>query len=404
MALEETKQIILPQKRQTKLVMIGFAGLLLRGTVTDFSRVLFGENPTIESIIDIIAVSMFIIGLYEILRSCSKVVIGSLFVFSLIWLFSYYFYPENKPYIIAEYQQFFIYTLPFLWMGYYLVKSNALIDLVVPIAKIKLILALLVQILILLHFSPDIFGGDHQTTSYSLIFGLTVLYYKYTKERRIDDIILCVLGTLVLLLVGSRSIFISVIFYWVVYYFLTVKHTRNVVVFLLLALFLLLVGLDPFINSLSRIAESVGYSTHLSESLSEKTMFEDDNRMLLYTSFFSFVKESPFGYGVMGDRYLSYSSRLFYKPIYPHNIILEICIDFGYVIGLIIIVFLLVYILKGMIRRDHRTQMTLLILLSSSFIKLLFASTFWWDQLFFMLLGCLLAINHSDKKKQLKTI
>lgn len=397
MALEGNRPFLVPNRHQIRLVNIGLAGLLLRGSVTDLFRVLFGQSRIIESVIAILAISMFIISLYELLRCCSKVVISSLFVFAVIWGISFYFYPKNRPYIIGEYQQFFIYTLPFLWMGYYLVKTDTFINLVIPIAKIKLVLALIVQILILLHLSPDIFNGDHQTTSYSLIFGLSALYYKSTRDKRVDDIVLSIIGTVVLLLVGSRSIFLSVIFYWIVYYLAVEKQKKRIYFIILITLLITIIGLDPFITSLSKVAESVGYSTHLTESLSDNAIFRDENRTLLYTSFISFVKESPFGYGIMGDRYLSYSSGLFYKPIYTHNIFLEICVDFGYVFGLILIVILLVYTIKGLIIKNIRTQITLLILLSSSFIKLLFASTFWGDQLFFMLLGCLMAMNSTGK-------
>ena len=383
---EFTKKIYHPN-----YVKIGLAGLILRGTVADFFHILFGQVQIIDSVIDIVAIALFIVGLFEVFKVHGSFIIKSFLIFLLIWLFSYYNYPNNRQYIAEEYLQFFVYSLPFMWFGFYLIKSEQFIDLIVPIAKAKLFLALIVQIAILLKLSPDIFQGDYQTASYSLIFGLTVLYYKSTKDKRISDILLSVVGTVVLFLVGSRSIFISVLFYWGIYFIISFKKSRRLFIYVLLALFLGWFGLDFIINRLSVASEASGFSTHLSDALTDNAVFEDEARTLLYAGFVSFIIDSPFGYGVMADRYLSYSSGLFHKPIYPHNIFLELGIDFGYILGLAIIIYLLYIIIRGLYKQTTIMQMTVLILLSSSFIKLLFASTFWGDQLFFLLLGCLLA-------------
>ena len=61
---------------------------------------------------------------------------------------------------------------------------------------------------------------------------------------------------------------------------------------------------------------------------------EDENRTLLYASFWEAAQDRTFGYGVMGDRYISYHDGFFFKPIYPHNIYLELIVDFGVIIVL----------------------------------------------------------------------
>jgi len=395
---EESNSSFAPANLKIKLVVIGLAGLLLRGTVTDFAHILIGQNQIVETMIDIIAIAMFVVGLFEVIRNFGRVVFFSLIIFAIIWGYSYLFFPENREYISKEYIQFFIYSLPFLWFGYYLIKSNQFIDLIIPIAKIKLILALIVQIAILLKLAPDLFEGDYQTAAYSLIFGLTAIYYKSVRDKKLFDIVLAIVGTVVLLLVGSRSILVSIFFFWLVFFLITVRQKKSSLIIIIVVLLLVWVGMDAFISGLSSASAQVGYSNHISDALSDSALFVDENRTALYAGFFSLIMQSPFGYGVMGDRYLSYSTGLFFKPIYPHNIFLEIGVDFGYVVGTLLIVLLLVYIIKSFVKQSVRLQMTMLVLLSSTFIKLIFASTFWGDQLFFLLIGCLLAINKPTKK------
>lgn len=380
-------------------ITLALYGLLLRGTIADLINVL--SLNSLEPLINIIAIFLFIIGFSVLIIQEFKFILLSGLIFSFAWIISTILHPENLEYVKDNSIQFFIYVLPFLWLGYFFIKEGFFLELFLPVARVKLIIALFVQIIIFLLPSRDIFEGDYQTTAYSIIGGLISVYYLAVKNKKKIDVILSVIGTVILFLCGSRSIFVAILFYWLVYFIKqTSKSTKLALIAISLILFIS-VSFQQIFDPIAQMANSFGSSTHLVEALQSGTLFEDRAREELYTGFITLISISPWGYGIMGDRYISYQTGLFWKPIYPHNLFLEIMVDFGYIAGSIISIMLLYYIIKSIFYNvNYRYSMTVLLLTSISFIKLLFASTFWHDQFFFMLLGVLIAQRYISKKSR----
>ena len=323
-------------------IQLALIGLLLRGSVVDLFSII-GLN-SLEAPINIIAIVLFLVGFIEIFKKEAKFIIASTLIFAFIWWLSLQFHPENIPYIKEEGGQFFIYSLPFLWFGYYFVKKKYYLELFFPVAKAKLILALVVQLAIIAG-AKDIFKGDYQTAANSMIVGLIAVSYLAISQKKAIDMVLTVVGTLVLFAVGSRSSFVAVLFFWLAYYLSITSSKRSRVIMIIGLVLVVLIGFNPIIRVISSLAGSAGFSTHLSEALEGGAVFQDEQRDMLYAGFVSLIGQSPWGYGVMGDRYISYSSGIYWKPIYPHDFYLEILVNFGYVIGSIIALIFTYYFL-----------------------------------------------------------
>jgi len=379
-----------------KSIYWALLALMLRGSVTDLLKVF--SLVAVEPFINIVAVLLFLGGLVVIFRKETLFLILSLLFFAMLWSLSAYLYPMNIEYMKESYIQFFIYTLPFMWMGYYLVRNGLFLDCFISISRYKLIIALFVQILIFIAPSRDIFEGDYQIAAYSLIAGLIGVYYSAVSTKNWRDIILSILGTSILLLAGSRSIFISVIYFWVLYYLTQSSFTKQLGVTIIVILLLFVTG-PVLMTLLSSFAAQLGFSTHLVDALVSGSIFEDENRELLYLNFIDAILAQPEGYGIMGDRYVSYSTGFFFKPIYPHNIFLEVVVNFGLYIGIPISILFLYILIKSLFGKyDNQYKLAVLILSSTSFVKLLFAATYWADQMFFMLLGALCVFIFKKKR------
>lgn len=380
-----------------KGIQCALYGLILRGPIADLLAIF--SLDFLESVINVIAIGLFVAGLYVMLKMEMKFIVCSTIFFAALWLSSDLIYPENSVYIRDNLAQFFIYVLPFLWIGYFFIKKGLFLELFLPVARVKLILALIVQILIFIYPSKDIFEGDYQTAAYSIVGGLISVYYLSIIDKKILNISLSIFGTIVLFLCGSRSTFVAIIFFWLIYF---IKHTSKSaqIGLVLITLFIFFfVGVQQFVAPLAQMAESMGFSTHLVEALQDNSIFEDSARESLYTGFIALIWLRPWGYGIMGDRFISFSTGLFWKPIYPHNIFLEIMVDFGYIIGAVLSILLIFFVFKAIFSKiSYRYSMTVLVLTSISLIKLQFSGTFWDDQFFFMLLGTLLAQKYIKKQ------
>lgn len=382
----------------TNRIKYALYGLFLRGTIVDLFKVF--SMDSMEPIVDVFAIGLFLLGLTELLKQETKFVGYSTILFGLLWGISTYLHPANTVYVKENLAQFFVYCLPFMWLGYYFVKHSIFLDVLLPVAKVKLVLALVVQTIILINPSRDIFGGDYQTAAYSIIVGLISTYYLALRNKKKIDVFLSILGTLILLLCGSRGIFVSLIFFWAIYFISQTGNKQKIAIILSIAIASLFFSFKEIIAPIASVAESFGFSTHLTDALAQGAVFEDESRELLYAGFWTLIWQEPLGYGIMGDRYISYFTGIFWKPIYPHNIFLELMVDFGYVIGIVLSLFLVYFISKNVLfSKNRKYRMTLLVLTSTSLIKLLFASSFWIDQMFFMLVGALVARRFAMEDK-----
>ena len=106
------------------------------------------------------------------------------------------------------------------------------------------------------------------------------------------------------------------------------------------------------------------------------------------------VKEHSFwGTGLCSDRMM--------VGVYAHNIALELWVEFGVIIGTIVLVTLIVAFLRGYLCSSSSAEKGLIIaLICSSFLKLFLSGSFMDDRWFFALIGlCVGAIRKSKYKK-----
>lgn len=370
-------------------IQIALAALLLRGPVVDLFQVL-GINA--EPFVTPVSLLLFVIGLVSLIKKHGKFILVSSVIFGLLWLISARLHPATVPYIKVEGMQFFVYSLPFLWFGHYFISNRIYLDMFLPIARIKLILALIVQVFVLFGLSGDIFKGDYQTAANSIIVGLIATSYLAVQGRKPLDIFLTIIGTIILISVGSRSSLVALVFFWTVYWVSISRSAKIKVAIAFVAALFLIIGIDPLLKAAAFLGRAAGFSMHLADALSSGNLFVDEQREMLYTGFSALIAKSPWGYGILGDRYISYETGLYWKPMYPHNIYLEVLVNFGYIIGTIIVLWFTYYLIKSLfVCRDKSYRVSILLLASVSFIKLLFSSSYWIDQMFFMLLGAILA-------------
>lgn len=381
--------------RSNKIITLSFLGLMLNGTLENLFKII--EIPGAIEASNIISIFFYLLGLLELFKKETGLIIYSYFIFGGIWALSYFFFPNNVPYLNDELIQFFFGHMPFLFFGYYFIKENFGLSIFLPIARIQLILAIIVQLLIFLFGSSyDVYNGNYQVAAYALMCGLISTYYLSLKEKNYLDIFLSIIGTILLIIVGSRAVFVALVFFWVMYFFMNKSVSANITVFLIIILFFTVIDIQSLLRPLRQLATSLNISTHLVDALLSGGIFEDDSRVDLFAGFWDLAKEKPFGYGVMGDRYISFQTGLFRKPIYPHNIFMEILVQFGYLGGSVLIIWFLNRFIHGLFLNDSVSyRMAVLIISSVSLIKLMFASSFWMDRMFFMLLGILLASKHT---------
>jgi|GEM_PF-700399 len=169
-----------------------------------------------------------------------------------------------------------------------------------------------------------------------LPFALLFLYCALTDKKIIDFIMTGVL-TVMILIGGSRGPVLFIGVFLLLYMILIVKKSRKkaliigatALVVILFALFY-----RNLLELLISILDSFGFSSRFFTTLLDGTVADDNNRAEIWAAAIRMIQKNPFGYGAMGARHQI--TQYIYAG-YPHNIILEMMIDFGVIPAVLIL-------------------------------------------------------------------
>lgn len=377
------------------LPVIGLSTILLIGTILNainvLSLLLFGaEAESAVIIIKYISITIIAISLLSIFRSSYKVVIISSILFGFLWYLSARRNPATIPFLQENIQAFFLEGLPYLWFFYYFTsrqldeKGGSLYRLLYKICKIKLVIALFLQMIMFVYPKTDIFH-DYMNAAFAILFGLLFITSSNLKNRHTNkfDCILELLGLIMIFALGSRG---SILCYGSLYilHFLFINKKHRIRTVALLSIVCLLV----YFAWPALMASTSGSQNRIISMVSSSSLIEDENRNMLYVVLGEYIFNNPLGLGVMSDRVIISEVFPSWNAYYAHNILLELAMDFGY-FGIATFVLFLYYIIKSF-SKNEKNKYILIVLVSGSLVKLLVSSSLWIDPLIWGLIGVLL--------------
>lgn len=132
---------------------------------------------------------------------------------------------------------------------------------------------------------------------------------------------------------GSRAAIAVPIFISFIYSLLFFKHInkKRIVSFITLCVITIIITLPIIMNKLS------GYFLY---KLSRMSNIEDDSRYRLYQKLYHILQDFPLGLG-----YHNYNTYI--NEPYPHNFFLEIALNSGIIVSLLLLIFISYYLLKS---------------------------------------------------------
>ncbi len=237
----------------------------------------------------------------------------------------------------------------------------------------------------------------------SLIFFLVLFVY----NKKIIDLIFCIVSFLIVLLAGSRGAFVCIGSAVLLLYFFSWKHIRNQkklflrMIFLIILLIIIFHNYTFILNELIRLLEKSNISGRIIQMLLNGTITNDSGREGIYSIALEMIRHfKPFGYGFYGDRYVI--GRNYYWG-YPHNLFLELLIQYGVILGGFLILILLFNIIRMIIQCNDKSWQLLLITMLCSSMKLMLSDSFWYYWPFWALIAILGLWNkeQNDTKKHI---
>ena len=203
------------------------------------------------------------------------------------------------------------------------------------------------------------------SVSYALLLPMASLYDRHRWYSLLATMFLFIVA----LLVGSRGAVVIFAFYVV---FVNLCYRKFTILVLLLAAIAFVVFLPDIMNLL----DSLGITSRTLDHLVQGQITDDTGRSELHSAVLDRFKESPLiGIGMWGD-------RVVLSRMYCHNVLLEIFVDFGLLLGPVILVslFSILGVTYYVIKPSERKALIRFFILM--ILPLMFSRSYLTDQLF----------------------
>jgi len=231
-----------------------------------------------------------------------------------------------------------------------------------------------------------IISDYNMSFSYGLLLPMLSLYSKKNPCSVIVSIILFI----IVVGIGSRGA--AVIFVLYALYDIFQSHKKFAIPALLLLIVFFL-----FLPSLAQWFESIDIHSRTLNLLFDHNLLRSDARSLLYESMLDVFWDNPItGIGLFGD-------RIYLNGSYVHNFIIELYLNWGVLIGTIILLFLLVKFIKTY-KNSNKTNRNILIkYLLASVVPLMFSGSYLIDYNLGIFIGVLFLLSRTNRDKSFQT-
>lgn len=318
----------------------------------------------------------------------------------IAYVYTYIFYPGNvkyakdiSPYLILCAQSYIIaYTSPFKW--------QTLRDWSVWIARILVVCVSLG--LINVPHQAKYLDIHYMTFANAMLVPTALVIYSLYDSKgvwRIIDIGLALIGSLMMLLYGTRGGFLILGLFSFIIIFM--KVDKNKIILLGVIIFLMLLLLFGPISSGNMGTGLVG--NHQSRNI-EKMLSGDmftSNRTHLYSYLFQKIVDDGFlGHGLCADRYYLPFQFASTDANYAHNFYIEMLVDFG-LLGFAVSIYVTISIYKNCIKiKKNSYKAFMLCFVFVSFLQLMISRSWLVEANFFILLGLIASHKNGDENDE----
>jgi O-antigen ligase len=241
-------------------------------------------------------------------------------------------------------------------------------------------------------------GFDYMSFSYFLLPSILIIF-EYFLENNKNYIFIYIPSIILLLIFGARGAFLSLIITSLILFFNSKWSKKIKYMALIILIFLIIIvsfQLDLILTRLDLILSSIGinsYSVNQYINILQGDLIKASaGRTELYIKSIELIKNKLFFGG--GFTYFNEHNQLM---TYPHNIFLEIGLQFGLIGLLMFFILNIKLVFNYFIINNYHFKVLFIILFVSSFIRLNFSMSFWETTFFWASIG--LSLNAQNYNK-----
>jgi len=250
---------------------------------------------------------------------------------------------------------------------------------------------------------------DYMAIAYEIVFWL-IFFVIGTVARHKKINILLIIPALVSVVIGSSrgALIVLLIFLLLTGVYLVfiekkylLKKASIFIYFIIGSLVIssLLILLLNNISNINQFFSDLGISSRIFLSFQDSNFIFDSGRLEIFKEIISYLPDKIFGYGIFMDRLLITSNQ------YTHNVFLEILINYGLLIGFILISIIFYFTFKA-VRISYLLKNTTLIFLVIYsviyiYIKFMISGSYLQSSEFFLAVGILLNISNTKLRREI---
>lgn len=222
------------------------------------------------------------------------------------------------------------------------------------------------------------------TFGYIIIVPILLFLYYFVERKNIVYLVYSVIGAIALLMYGSRGPFLCIFAFglFILIFTETIKPRFKVVIIALafFILYLLVEYWGDILNLLVRIADLLHVDSRtLNLLLSGEMVSHYSSRETIIRDSIQILNRSP----LLGCGVASVEGVI---NDYPHNIFIEFLVNYGYFMGSLAIIFLIIVILKGVFNKESELRYLCIFFVALN-MELLVSGSYLKEWIFYVCIG-----------------
>lgn len=369
-----------------RLYVLSF--LLLLPLLLIFLTAIRGSNNSIFTMI-IYGISFVFLSCWAI-RDISIINVYPIIIYLLLSIYSASYSPQTLEYISS---------MPFLISSFFYFPLSALVIFRIekwggffrifrPFAILGCFMAAYMAFFCeTTHEETDLY--NYMDFAYAVLPVSLGLYVYARSERSIIDLVICLMSLVSILSFGARATVLFAICFIIYYEVVTNKVNKWHIILALGVIAIMYLNIDGIVRSIAELP--IFENSRIITSYLNEKVFESSSRDIIINAcqkrLDTIVLECP---GFFGDRpYLN-------GAIYPHNFFYEVIMDFGWLFGIILLIWMAYIVYKDYFIKNYHILTVYLLL--SLFGRYLISGSYIIEGKFWIFIFSILSISHYSIK------
>ena len=354
-----------------------------------YLRGIINHIPVLKDYTDQIEVACFVVPLLLALPALlSRFLLFDYFFFGamvMVYILNYCLYPENTIYLNNHAFDCLCLAFPMYFIGR-VIDIEKYYNVFFVISAVCIVFTLFYY----LHYAQtaknmaEVAGDDNMYTAYRILPHVVFILWVALRKFNILAILLTLMGVLFLFSCGTRGPILCLVFFGVFYFlfFMNFKHAFIVKGIILGIGALIILFVKEIIMFLVSTFTNYQLSTRILDLFVEGNIGLDSGRSSVKTVLKGYLDS----YGGLGG--LGYFGSERFGYIYPHDIYLDFCIAYGYIIGTVLFLLLWLLLLVSFFMAKNHLQKCFIVFLSSfTVVKFFLSGSFVTESFYYILIG-----------------